>query len=400
MSNLSSGIRILFKGNVLLQIAYFSMLFVSIWSTYAIYSIVLFCILSILSLPFKRYIDTISVFLFIFSILYCLFMFFSDSVVSWFNFISYLCCPTVFYIYGNWIVDKMRFPKNMILFWYISILLFSFVLYVSVVQDIVGNGFINVLRSFPIWRMDIEHGSLAATLYGVVASLGLVGLSVFFEKSNLSLSMRFLFLLLFVFSFMTIVHLVNRTGIFISCMSFLLVTFYSYRNVLIKWCLVLLGISFIIFLLFEFDVIDQTILDAYISRNIGADEKLATGGGRLERWIQAFQNLFLYPFGWNLDALQYGYAHNLWLDIARVSGLLPFIVFIIVTSISYVNLFRLLRIGDKQIVPLILGLNICFLLSSVVEPIIEALPLYFYLYVMLWGMQNRIYIILKQRICI
>ena len=390
----NNGILQLFKGNWILQIMYFIMLFVSIWGYLTTYIVFVFCMLGLLCVPFKKYINKEASLLLLFSVFYCLSLLLSE-VESWFNFASYLLGPVIFYVYGNWIVGKLRTPQNIALFWSISILLFSFVLYISALQDISQKGFVNITRSFPIWGMNTEHDFLSATLYGLVASLGLAGLPIFLYKNPLNRIAKYIFLLLFVLSLATVIHLVNRTGPVIAFVCLFVVTAYKFQKHAFKLLLAGLMIFVLVIGLLKLGIIDQAVFDAYSDRNEGVGE-VGTAGGRLERWTAALQNLFKYPFGWNLDAPEYGYAHNLWLDIARVSGIFPFIFFVVATVISYRKFFRLLKLKDQAIVPLLLGLNVCFLLSAMVEPVIEAVPLYFYLYLMLWGMQNQVYSIMYQ----
>ena len=375
---------------------YSIVLFSCIWAGLSTYILFIFTILMLLSLPFRIYFDKTAIFLSVFSFFYCLFLLFSN-IISWFNFVSYLLCPTCFYILGKYVTDRFRTPQNIALFWCISILLFSFVLYISALQDISQKGFVNITRSFPIWGMNTEHDFLSATLYGLVASLGLAGLPVFLYKTSLNRVAKYIFLLLFILSLATVIHLVNRTGLVIAFVCLFVVTAYKFQKHAFKLLLAGLMIFVLVIGLLKLGIIDQAVFDAYSDRNEGVGE-VGTAGGRLERWTAALQNLFKYPFGWNLDAPEYGYAHNLWLDIARVSGIFPFIFFVVATVISYRKFFRLLKLKDQAIVPLLLGLNVCFLLSAMVEPVIEAVPLYFYLYLMLWGMQNRVYCLLKSKI--
>ena len=97
-----------------------------IWTGLSIYILLIFTILMVLSLPFRINIDKTAIFLSVFSFFYCLFLLFSN-ISSWFNVVSYLLCPTCFYILGKYVTDRLRTPQNIALFWCISILLFSFV---------------------------------------------------------------------------------------------------------------------------------------------------------------------------------------------------------------------------------------------------------------------------------
>ena len=135
----------------------------------------------------------------------------------------------------------------------------------------------------------------------------------------------------------------------------------------------------------KLQLISPEVFDAYSYRNEESGD-----GGRRDKWLLGLQYVIKYPLGWITEGTQSGYVHNLWLDIARVSGIFPFILFLMATWLSYCKFFKLWRLNNMTIFPLLLGMNICFLLSSMVEPVIEAVPLYFYLYIMMWGIQNRI----------
>lgn len=382
------GLFELFKGNWILQTVYFVVLFTSIWSNVSRYIIFVFCLLVMLILPIRKYVDKTAVLLGSFSVFYCIPILFA-GVGSWFNFASYLLCPVIFYIYGKYVVDKLRESKLIALFFAVSILLFSIVLYMSAIQDITQNGFVNITRSFSIWGMSGGQNSLSATLYGLVASLGLMGLSIIFVRTALPKKLKGMFLLLFVLSMLTVLHLVSRTGIVIAMVSVFCVSVYCSQGKIWRFLIVGLFVFMSFLFLFELNVIDQNVIDAYTNRN-GGDSSVSSVGGRWDRWVDGIQNVFRYPLGWDIEVTQYGYAHNLWIDVARVSGILPFLCFLMVTLISYSKLFKLLKLKNMTIVPLLLGLNICFFLSSFVEPVIEAIPLYFYLYLMLWGIQNRV----------
>lgn len=204
------GLFELFKGNWILQTVYFVVLFTSIWSNVSRYIIFVFCLLVMLILPIRKYVDKTAVLLGSFSVFYCIPILFA-GVGSWFNFASYLLCPVIFYIYGKYVVDKLRESKLIALFFAVSILLFSIVLYMSAIQDITQNGFVNITRSFSIWGMSGGQNSLSATLYGLVASLGLMGLSIIFVRTALPKKLKGMFLLLFVLSMLTVLHLVSRT---------------------------------------------------------------------------------------------------------------------------------------------------------------------------------------------
>ena len=364
------------------------MLLSSIWTGVSIYITVIFSFAILLFVPVTKYIDKTAVLLLSFSIAYCLTLMCFD-VASWTNLISYLICPFLFYCFGQFVVDRVDNIDQLTIFWSISILLFSVILYMSAIQDIIQNGFVNITRSFSIWGASTERSAISATLYGLIASLGLVGLPFFFIKTGTKPIIKCIFLILGICSIMTVLQLVNRTGLVVVALTFIILILYNYKSRFFHIIAACAALIFIFCLLIKLQIINQDVFQAYIDRNDGVGS-VSTAGGRTERWITGFQNIFIYPFGWAHAKIQYSYAHNLWLDVARAGGILSFIPLVIATVFSYKTFFKLLRFRDRKFMPLLLGLNVCFFLSSFVEPVIEAIPLYFYLYLMLWGMQSQL----------
>ena len=185
------------------------------------------------------------------------------------------------------------------------------------------------------------------------------------------------------------IHLINRTGIivFFVCLSlsFLISSRFKMSNMIVSLLLLLiLGIIII-----RIGLIDQNILDAYAIREERKGAELYTIGGRYNMWMSAFGDMFRYPFGWT--PVYYKYAHNLWLDIARVAGLLAFIPFLIATILHCKNLLRL--ICDKYISNfsiIIISINLAMFLASFVEPVIEGSLSSFCLLMMMWGITKSL----------
>lgn len=364
---------------------YFLVLFLSLWGNYSIYVTVIFGIFIIFKNKVFKYMDITSLCLFLFSFIYS--YFYMPNMTSWTNFISYLLCPTAFYLFGKYSIDKLRSANNIIKFWCLSILSFSIILYISTFIDISQNGFVNIARSFTIYGTR-NYASVSATLYGITASLGLVGLPYFFVKQDSNI-VRYAYLLFSLLSLITVIHLVNRTGLVVIVVCFAVTILYIFQNRLPSLIFIYAFTVFAFVLLIHFNIIDKSIIEAYQNRDVDSGS-VDSAGGRTNLWNLAINNLIKYPFGW-LDT-GVAYSHNLWLDIARVSGIMPFTIFLVISIRTYIKLFRLLITKEKTVVSLLIGLHLCFFLTSFVEPIIEAIPLYFYLYMMLWGMQNMLII--------
>jgi hypothetical protein len=153
---------------------------------------------------------------------------------------------------------------------------------------------------------------------------------------------------------------------------------YYYRHKLSKLIPIILAIGFIV-VFYSSRLTDSEIISAYSERGVD----LYTAGNRMHLWKHAINNIITHPFGWQ-DSVEY--VHNMWLDIARVAGALPFITLVFLTISSFISLWRILRIKNSESSALFLGLYICFFLSLFVEPITGGTHLF--LFVMIWGMQE------------
>jgi hypothetical protein len=133
----------------------------------------------------------------------------------------------------------------------------------------------------------------------------------------------------------------------------------------------------------ESGILGSDVTEAYADREDNADAESASAGGRTELWLDAVGNLFISPLGWQLDR----YAHNLWLDIARVGGWLAFFPFVKAT-ISYLLRFKhVLKSASKDNTLLILlSINVAMLLNAFVEPVVDGSLSFFSLLMLVWGL--------------
>ena len=66
------------------------------------------------------------------------------------------------------------------------------------------------------------------------------------------------------------------------------------------------------------------------------------------------------------------YAHNLWLDIGYAAGLIPFILFVLITLVFMMDMRKIIKSRlDLDTKVLIYTVSISLVLNFMVEPIIE-----------------------------
>ena len=367
------------KRNFLL-LALFPVLITSLWVN-NVYILFIFSVICWIILPYKKWWDGISVPLLFFSFFYAAVIVYKGEIESKFLLITYIMAPTAFYRLGRFLMktNQVEATRQKMLIYIIGLYLLP--LFLLTAQDMALTGLINDSRQM---LMDLGNDdSMAATLYGLMASagIGLIG-TAFAKQQNKWLKMGLI--LVAALSLLSVIHLVNRTGLVI-CAACLFVGFaLSTRMNVSKMLPILLIFIIVGVFLSESGILGSDVSEAYADRDDRNDDaNSANAGGRTELWLDAIGNLFVSPLGWKLDR----YAHNLWLDIARVVGWLAFFPFVKATIVYMMKVKTTLRNGGENgTLMLLLSVNVAMLLNAAVEPVIDGSPLFFSLLMMIWGM--------------
>lgn len=380
--------KVFTKGN-LLVVLFFAMCYTVMYIHFHIYIKDAFCILALLFCGYSTRKDKTSLWLLFFSITYSLVVFLKHNTgvynSSYTELGGYLLGPVAFYIFGKYIVDKLD-DKNLIeTFLLLTIISLGAKVYYDLINDLSQGYLISVGRTFSM----NEDFYLGATIVGTSISLGLVGFSAFVSINKPLKSLKaYLFLATNILSIFSVVYLLNRTGLFVFAICTIVTIVYMTRNKgLNSFLFVLLALSVVGYFVIG-GLFNQEVVEAYEMRNASDVSSIGTGGGRFYRWFDALLQIPLHPFGWVAD---YGFVHNFWLDIARVAGIFPFVCIMVATIKATKTTFSLYKIKKDSLIAIIITLNVCFFFSSFVEPVLEGISTYVYLYCMLWGIQKRYY---------
>ena len=345
------------------------------------YIMLVFAAVSLFMLLPSKLTDRTTLYLLLFSLSYSIMLMMNGDSTRW---PVYLLCPCVFYMFGRYITT--RFSNVALLeFLILTIFLFGFRTYLASVTDVVEGGFFNQYRAMN--RSGQGDVDLAATLFGLNVSLGFVGLVAHFVKSDYgSKIIKFLLLVSFALSLFTVLHLVNRTGlfVFVLCSAAMLLSISVKQGGRVLFALlILVGLLVVLS-----PSLRSTITD--ISASYQYRDEMEVGGGvmtmgnRLWRWTDALGRVFTNPFGWN-GKVQYNFVHNMWLDTAMFGGLLPFIFMVLATIRGIKYVAKLRHLSKNTIVILLIGLAVATFASAFVEPVLIGCDLYFYMMCMFWG---------------
>lgn len=366
----------------LLIISFFLVLYNAILVGTSYYTM-LFCAIALISVPMKKYFDEQARWLIAFSLLYSIMHFFLGIRST--HIPLYLLAPILFYCFGNFIVDALNSKVSLLEFITLTIFVFSLVTFYTCIIDVRNVGLINPSRI--MGRMGGGEYDMAATLYGMNVSLGMTGLFIFLSIEKNSRSwVHYLLPLSFALSLLTTIHLVNRTGLVLAFFSFL--TFLMYHKINSKRTLLLLLLFLIVFGYLSTKSDFLQISDAYGSRVQTEGHDLTDAGNRTDKWLDALSRLFTFPFGWYKD-VKYTFTHNMWLDVARLTGIVPFVAMVVVTLKAIKKNVALYAIKNDSLVLGLLSIFVVFYLESFMEPVMEGFDLYFYLLCMFWGIQKR-----------
>jgi hypothetical protein len=362
--------------------------FLGNWSIYIVMSIYLILIISINTI---RYFDAVFWWLVVFSVTYTLGFYGYYENPGYGAFFWYILYPPLFYILGVYFADRST-SKTYIL-WILLLLIigYSFLYIKNAIVDTINFGLINYRRSIIV----NDNSQLGAYYQQVRSSLAISGIGLLFVPtySKEEKYFKLLYLTISCLGIFSALHFVNREGIVIacSCAFFAIISQIKKKSSAIYIVSIgLLFIFFINFLLHEIKI--QPFFEAYQNREINLESNFWSLGGRLERWGWVLGNMLYHPFG-KIISNKYGYAHNLWLDSARVAGLIPFLALCIVTFSSLKKAIKLLykKKDTTFFDSILISLNVTFLLQCFVEPILESDSFFFLLYVMVCGMQNFLF---------
>lgn len=339
-----------------------------------------FSILVFGTITLKTKIDMGALIIILYTIFYIFFSMANGFSYSASTLVLYAVAPSVFYQFGVAMVKRYDNENYLIIAWLIIVFCYCLDIFNVTFHNMLETGqIINPKREFMF--SDESSSIVSATGVGLPMNIGMIGLPMFFIVKNNYV--RFSFLILFILSLITTLSLLNRTGIVVALLSFALVIGYRSRHDVRALVVSLFGVAAIFGLLYYFDIINTELIEFYSERN----EDLSTMGSRTERWSTALGYLFTHPLGWGRSDQTY-YVHNMWLDIARVSGIIPFLLLSYIAFDSFRKAISLVRIYESPLAYMILGLNVCFFASCFVEPIYGGTHMM--LYCMLWGTSTKL----------
>lgn len=336
--------------------------------------------------------DKLGVLLILFSISYSLF-YSNTSQASTVYILVYAISPISFYALGRYFYTKYR-SYNIFLFLLLFLSLgYSFIPAISIIYRILENGFTGG-RNLTLLTRTTDTG---ATLLGGFFTMNMAAVGTMFVQSSnrIENKIKFISLGAFIISVLCVLRVASRTQLLIALIS-LLVTigylmlkraFSKKSGLLLTFAIGLVVIFFIVYP-------DSAFLNIMNERN-NSEEQITEANGRSKLWEASLNNLTSKPFGWempkNVTHIS-TYSHNLWLDVDRVAGIIPFTFLLLFTILCISLVKEILKIPslDLYLKTTILVWFIGFMAVFFVEPIIEGFYILFLIFCIFIGMISNL----------
>ena len=306
--------------------------------------------------------------------------------------LKYLFVPILCYQAGKYFVEHSKNNKSFIDNLLILLFAFSFIVFLSMAKDINEVGYISTTRNVAI----IGEGDDVKNATGINAILSvwivMVGFVFYRTQYAIENKRKILVILISIIAIAFTLRLVSRTGLVLVGASSLSVIIYNFRRYSNKSKLKLIVLVAVVVIgIVYFIANNEELLIAYNDRADSEEFGASTGGGRTQAWGYYGSMILDYPMGDMPNQHEFNYAHNYFLDVAKVSGIAPLILIVFFTISVLRNLKQLLFNENISIFirNLILVLNIAFYMVFMVEPIIEGCFSLFMLYTFTCGINNR-----------
>ena len=276
----------------------------------------------------------------------------------------------VLYLMGKSISERNSVDTSILILLIFSIscaLLTSLSIYVSVIQE----GFSSVTRDVHlIGYVGDETIASATTLYSKILPLSLF---ISFALLKCNTTYKTLVLLLASLSVYCCLRLQSRSSIYIIAIALMVALFLNEKGKIsskLFWSLIIAAVVYAILHFFGDELV---ILDRFQDNGV-FDNQNSESRSDLAKVI--INDLPSHPLGGQRSER---YAHNLWLDVSRVSGWMPLLFLLLITKrwmSTIVSLYQNKNIEEYARV-FLLVVSMCLFVYFNTEPIIEGAPMLF-----------------------
>lgn len=244
---------------------------------------------------------------------------------------------------------------------------------------------------------DIFSGELRSATGSGSMNTMIFSLLIYFALIEKRKHIKIVGLLLFVISLLYAFVLGSRTQFIImaivAAIIFVCYTYEVRRKAFRRILLTVIGVCAVIAALYYGDVfgIREFVESSNLLHRIeeGTDT-VASNEVRFEAVGRGLRSLFEHPFGGQERVF---YFHNMWLDIGRIAGIIPTLLMVCYSVMTFVHAIAIFRNkkNDIYVRYILLSLYIGVFLNFMTEPILEGILDFFYTFCIINGMTECYY---------
>lgn len=279
-----------------------------------------------------------------------------------------------------------------------NMLIIGFAQFFHGFMNVILNRNVQVLSISGRQYQDIYGGSISATLQNLlfIVICSLLFYNIFCEKR---ITVKIFGILASLGGIYGTIANASRTLIYLTLISFLVAfVMYSYlyrnnRQIAKIWLVVIFAAALFIMIVWLnlFNIIGWFTNTALGQRLAKSSTSGIASNLRFTYAVDVLRLLFKYPMGIPYSYYSH-YAHNLWLDIARETGVVPFILYLWFSILSIKSIIKTLRSKfiPKEAKIFIVSLTSAFFMSFFAEPVLIGAPQIFSIYCFMIGYLSSI----------
>lgn len=317
--------------------------------------------------------------------------------ISTFKLLHHILTPAIAVLFGYFVLIRDFSGKKNVtrLCFFLVVIIFSFFIYgtINVIIELAsGKKLLANINSRKVYDIWLKVG-LAATIQNAkfFLSISFIPMILFgkFKRKYIKfiMSMFILFSLYCAMIMGSRTFLIGIVFVTIICWFLYNVMGLKINNKKLIFTLLAVGIIFaMLFFINAFGIQDKLMNSFLFQRLFSGSSTSILEDPRLKMWISVLGNLFNYPFGGYLPVTELNFAHNLWLDIAFATGIIPFILFLLLTVYSLFGFTKLIKMKiGRNIKMFLLAFVLSLLFLYLMEPIIEGFYTHYLIFYFLIG---------------
>lgn len=333
-----------------------------------------------------------------FSFIYTLTKIINGFIYTPSSFIFDFIFPLIVYQAGCYLAIKITSNSSLISILTLLAIFLALPAILYNITDTLSSGqLINVQRIISDDSGDITR---SATGYGSMVSIMAGSISVIFlhPYTRIDKRLKNFLIPISIGALFATIHLLNRSGLIIAAICIVLVFFLPpVSKKKIKWLIIVVVVISVAvtFIIKDNPVILQAI-ELYQARNDTESQMYDYEmGGRFPRWVAGLELMVSQPLGSVSGLIISGahtYAHNLWIDAGIQGGIFSCLLLLIITFKGLLYLKRIyvnstLTYFEKNYLVIF---TTAMFLQAFVEPIIEGVPQFFWLFIFWFSVTSTI----------